>query len=132
VLLLSISRRTDYYAIWQAFQNGEFEICVTTDILDEYAEKLQEKFRPEVGENVMMALENSFEVIHVNRYYFWNLITVDPDDNKFVDCAVAAGADFICTDDRHFRVLDKIPFPAVRVVSADDFVELLTGNRPST
>lgn len=130
VLLMSISRRTTYHAIWQAFQNGEFELCVTTDILDEYAEKLHEKFRQEVGTNTMKALENSLDVVHVHKYYFWNLITVDPDDNKFVDCSVAANADFICTEDKHFKVLKEIPFPPVKTISADDFVELLTGIGP--
>ena len=94
VLLIAISQRTDYYAIWRAFQTGAFELCVTTDILDEYIEKLEEKFRPEVGINIMKAIENSPDVIEIHKYYFWNLISVDPDDNKFVDCAIAANADF--------------------------------------
>ncbi len=129
ILLMSLSRKTIYYSIWKAFQNGEFELCVTTDILDEYVEILQRKFRPEVCINVMKAIENSFDVIQVQKYFFWNLITVDPDDNKFVDCAVAANADFICTEDKHFKVLKKIPFPPVKVISADDFVEILSGIR---
>ena len=130
VLLVAISRKTDYYAIWKAFQNGGFELCVTTDILDEYAEKLYEKFRPEVGDNVMKAIENSPDIVHINKYFFWNLISVDPDDNKFVDCAIAANAHFICTEDKHFNVLKKLPFPTIAVISADDFVEILTGIRP--
>lgn len=131
VLLVAISKRTEYHVIWQAFQNGEFELCVTTDILDEYAEKLHEKFRPDVGINIMKAIENSPDVVKINKYYFWNLITVDPDDNKFVDCAVAANAHFICTEDKHFRVLKKVAFPPINVISADDFVEMLTGIRPT-
>ena len=39
VLLVSISKKTVYYAIWEAFLDGEYELCVTTDILAEYAEK---------------------------------------------------------------------------------------------
>ena len=35
-------------------------------------------------------------------YYKFNLIKSDPDDNKFVDCAVIANAKFIVTEDRHF------------------------------
>lgn len=130
VLLISISQRTDYYAIWKAFQTGAFELCVTTDILDEYIEKLEEKFRPEIGINIIKAIENSPDVIEIHKYFFWNLISVDPDDNKFADCAIAANADFICTDDKHFKVLKKINFPSVKVISSDDFVELLTGKRP--
>jgi putative PIN family toxin of toxin-antitoxin system len=110
---------------------GTYELCITTDILNEYEEKLQEKFRPSVSVNVMEFITSSPDVVYINNYYFWNLIAVDPDDNKFVDCAISANADFIVTDDKHFRELKKIPFPSVTVISADDFVEILTGNRPS-
>ncbi len=71
-------------------------------------------------------------VLFVSNYFFWNFITEDPDDNKFVDCAISANADFIVTNDKHFRVLKKISFPSVPVISADDFVEILTGNRPTS
>ncbi len=131
ILLVSIPFGKPYYPIFNAFLNGAFELCVTTDILDEYAEKLHEKYalRPSVAENTLTALENSPDVLHVYKYFFWNLITVDPDDNKFVDCAIAANVDFIVTEDRHFKVLENIPFPSVRVISADAFLEILTGNR---
>ena len=58
------------------------------------------------------------------------MITVDPDDNKFVDCAIAANAHFICTEDKHFNVLKTLPHLIIPVISADDFVEMLTGIRP--
>lgn len=133
VLLVSIPFHTPYYPIFRAFLDGEFSLCVTTDILSEYAEKLQEKYasRPDVVENTMSALENSPDLVQVTNYYFWNLITADPDDNKFVDCAITAGADFIVTNDRHFAILKTIEFPSIRVISAEDFVEMLTGERPA-
>ena len=132
VLLVALPFGKPYYPIFDAFLNGEFNLCVTTDILDEYAEKLQEKYalRPAVAENTMNTLENSPDVLHISKYFFWNLITADPDDNKFVDCAIAANANFIVSDDRHFKVLKEIAFPPVKVISADDFVEMLTGVRP--
>lgn len=52
-----------------------------------------------------------------------NLVTADPDDNKFVDCAVAANARFIVTGDHHFNVLRHIAFPVVDVISIDDFLK---------
>ena len=133
VLLVAIPFGTPYYPIFDAFLSGGFELCVTTDILNEYTEKLEEKYalRPYVAENTLQAIEASPDVAYISKYFFWNLITIDPDDNKFVDCAVAANADFIVTDDRHFNILKQIPFPPVRVISADDFVEMLTGRRPT-
>ncbi len=74
----------------------------------------------------MAALEKSPDVVFVQKYFFWNLITADPDDNKFVDCSVAASANFIVTDDKHFQVLKKIPFPTVAVISALEFVKMLS------
>jgi len=53
------------------------------------------------------------------------LIEVDPDDNKFVDCAIAANALFIVTNDHHFDVLQTIPFPTVSIIRIDDFLALL-------
>lgn len=127
VLLVAIPFGTLYYPIFDAFLNGVFELCVTTDILDEYAEKLEEKYalRPYVAENTLKAIESSPDVAFVSKYFFWNLIAADPDDNKFVDCAVAANADFIVTEDRHFNVLKQIAFPPVRVISAADFSGML-------
>lgn len=130
VLFSALSSLTDYYPIWQALQSGRYELCVSTDILNEYEEKLQERFRPGVSDNALQFIMQSPDVIFVSNYFFWKLITVDPDDNKFVDCAITANADFIVTDDKHFRVLKDIPFPSVPVISAADFVEILTGKRP--
>jgi len=36
----------------------------------------------------------------------------------------------VTDDNKHFKVLKKIQFPKVKVISADDFVELLIGVRP--
>ena len=50
------------------------------------------------------------------------LITEDPDDNKFVDCAFAANADYLVSNDRHFDILSKIPFPHLNLVTLDKLI----------
>jgi len=55
----------------------------------------------------------------------WNFITADPDDNKFVDCAIAANADYIITNDAHFNILKNIAFPKVNVLTLQQFIELV-------
>ncbi len=131
VLFAALSNLSEYYSIWDNLQLGRYDLCVSTDILNEYEEKLQERFRPGVAENTLGFIMRSPDVIFVSNYFYWNFITEDPDDNKFVDCAISANADFIVTNDKHFRVLKEIPFPSVPVISADDFVEILTGKRPT-
>lgn len=51
----------------------------------------------------------------VDRYFRWHLIEADPDDNAFVDCAIASGADALVTEDRHCDVLAEVDFPTVPV-----------------
>ena len=52
----------------------------------------------------------------------YRVIEQDPDDNEFVDCAIVAGADYIVSEDAHFRVLEKIPFPKVKVILLNQFI----------
>ncbi len=61
----------------------------------------------------------------VNVYFKWQLIENDPDDNKFVDCAIAANAKCIVSEDKHFRILKTIDFPKVEVLTIEEFKESL-------
>jgi predicted nucleic acid-binding protein len=60
-------------------------------------------------------------------YYRWNLIEADADDNKFVDCAIAAAVDYLVSEDRHFVSLGAISFPKVYVIKLGEFVEMIQG-----
>lgn len=63
----------------------------------------------------------------INEFHFrFHLIKSDEDDNKFVDCAIAANARYIVTEDHHFDVLKSIEFPVVDIIRIDKFVLLLT------
>ena len=71
------------------------------------------------------AILNSSNTLFCAPSYNFHLIEADPDDNKFVDCAVATGATCIVTEDHHFSVLNKIDFPKIVVVGIDTFLHLL-------
>ncbi len=53
------------------------------------------------------------------------IITADPDDNKFVDCAVIAGATYIVSNDRHFDELKRYDFPKVDVRKLSEFLNIV-------
>jgi uncharacterized protein len=55
----------------------------------------------------------------------WQLIAADPEDDKFVDAAVAGGADALITYDRHFDVLTTVSFPRVNVLTPEMLRPLL-------
>ena len=64
-------------------------------------------------------------LLHSTKYqevsYHFGLIDQDEDDNTFVDCAVAADAEYIVSNDAHFKVLKDIDWPKILVVSLRDF-----------
>ena len=49
-----------------------------------------------------------------------HVVAADPDDDKFIECALAAGASFIVSGDHHLLDLGKCR--GVRVLSAAEFV----------
>ena len=87
-------------------------------------EVISEKFNPQVAKDVIHALLMLSNVYLVNIYYEWKLIDIDPEDNKFVDCAVSANVDYLITNDEHFSVLEKINFPKIKVINIFDFKKL--------
>lgn len=75
------------------------------------------------AEYVIKTILNSKFTEMITPFYNFNLIEVDKDDNKFVDCAIAAHAKCIVTNDHHYDVLKTIPFPKVDVVRLVDFLK---------
>ena len=122
-LLVSVKKYSDFYWIWQAFRDKKFVLCYTGEILNEYQEVLSRYYSVEVAKAVIEAILNASNAFSVTVYYNWQLITTDPDDNKFVDCAVSANASYIVTNDKHFNVLEEIDFPKVDILTIEEFKE---------
>ena len=125
-LISSLSRRGQYYPVWKGLQTGEYVLCVSTEeILEEYAEIITQKMSVEVAANVIHLLLESKSVELINPYFRLQLIEADHDDNKFVDCAFAANATYIVSDDKHYDVLKEVDFPQILVLKLKEFLGLL-------
>ena len=125
-LIQIISPRSPYHCIYKAITDGTYALCVTTEILEEYEEVLLRLMHPSVAHAVIESIIGNPYTKRVTSYFHFHLITSDPDDNKFVDCAVASNAKYLVTEDRHFDVLKQIDFPRIEVVDLDEFVKTLT------
>ena len=90
-----------------------------------FPEIIAEKTTSEIARNVVEAIARLHTTIFQNVYYHFGLITEDIDDNKFVDCAVAADAEYVVTNDHHFDVLRSISWPHVQIIAIKDFVTQL-------
>lgn len=124
-LVQCISPRSRYRKIWDSYVQGMYILCVSNEILDEYEEILERLVGEKTAKIILKAIINCPYTYYCDPYYNFKLIENDPDDNKFVDCAVCCGAKCIVTEDRHFNILNEIDFPKVIVVSLDKFLTSL-------
>jgi len=124
-LIVCLPVTSPYYCIWKAFREMRITLCYTTDIIYEYSEILPRFYVHQFANEVINELLLSPNVVKATNFYRWNLITADPDDNKFVDCALNASADFIVTNDKHFNVLKTMKFPYIKVVNIETFKRIL-------
>ncbi len=129
VLWVSVSRRAASHWIFQAILDGQLTLCVSTEILEEYAEIMTEKLGADASEAVFSVFDNLPNVNLITKYYRWLAITNDPDDDKFVDCAVAAGADCIVSEDAHFKALKAMAFPKVEAMTIKQFTQFFQESR---
>ena len=128
VLLMSLPVASPYRSIFDRIGKEEITLAINNEILWEYEEILSVKTKPEIAFNVINYLLRLNSVELYSSYYKFNLITADVDDNKFVDCAIASQSDYLVTNDKHFDVLKEIPFPKVNVISASNFLNIISNN----
>ena len=128
-LIQCVSRRSRYHDLWLSFIDGRNVMCVTTEILDEYVEILQRETTETFASLVLEVILNNPNTMFINTFYKFNLITADLDDNKFIDCAVAAQAKYIVTEDRHYDVLRDVEFPKVDILNLDEALKIIIDNK---
>ena len=127
-LLRSISRKSAYKIVLDNLHKNSYQLYITNDILLEYEEKITEFFSKETAELIIGALSLLNNVHKTDVHFNLQLIDSDPDDNKFVNCAFAANAHYIVSDDRHFNVLHTVQFPKINVISLAHFKELVSNS----
>ena len=128
-LLQSLSQRSQYYKVWEDFVMGRYVLCVSNEILEEYEEIISSHMSSLAARIAVETILRANNVVRVDAQFRFNLIAADIDDNKFVDCAIIANADYIVSEDSHFNVLKCIPFPRVEVKRLREFYEELCANQ---
>lgn len=99
-------------------------LLISTPLLREFVGVIsREKFgfsEEDVGSMVGLLQRVAYIVEPVERL---DHIKKDPDDNRVLECALAGGAKYIVTGDRH--VLDLEEFSGIKIVTASQFLEYL-------
>lgn len=110
-LIQCISRRSPYHELWISFLDGRNQLCVSNEILEEYAEILEKKASPKFSELAIDVIVNNPNSLFITPFYHFNTISKDPDDNKFVDCAVAGKQSSLLQKTITTRFLKTYNFP---------------------
>ena len=106
------------------WKNGKITICITEEILKEYVKVLAGlgfSNEPEL-EELLGLFKKKNNIIYIASTPKFNLIKDDPDDDKFIECAVAARAQYIISGDKH--LLNLKTFQNITVISPSEFLNI--------
>lgn len=104
----------------------EIKNFTTQEIIEEIREVLQ---RPKITKRLNLLeqefIMNTFEECSekIKPGVNFDQIKEDPDDNKFLDCAVSASADYIISGDTH--LLNLQTFRGIKIVSPAEFIKII-------
>ncbi len=121
-LLASLNRNSPFHRLYELFVSEAFKWILSNEILTEYEEILAQYYSAATAQRVTEILINAPNTSFQEAYYKWQLVEADPDDNKYVDVAIAANADYLVTNDRHFEALRQLEFPRVPIISLQEFL----------
>ena len=122
VLISSIVFGGNPRKIFKKIIEGKIKLSISLSIIEEIREVLggdKFKYSPAVLNIIINELLAITEVVEPMEIL--NVIDDDPDDNRILECAVEAGADYIITGDKH--LLKKNPYFNIRIMNPYDFLE---------
>ena len=125
VFLQIFGRKQPHHQILRSLLEGRLTLAVSNEILLEYQEvtvKLSGVERwGEVEALLDLLGQLHGNIQQVEPQFRFTVITADPDDNKFCDCAIVAEADFVVTDDAHFAALQSAGYKP-KPIAPEEFI----------
>jgi uncharacterized protein len=112
------------FEILEAWQNRRFLLAISPPILDEYRRVLDEmtKRRPiPVLSSILEIIELQSEMVTPVR--FPAPVCSDPDDDKFLEAALAARADYVVSGDAALLKIKN--YEGIQIVKPRQFLALL-------
>ena len=99
----------------------KYEIVCTEEIFLEYIktiEKLTEKYNKNIAKEMIPILLSNLTIVkNINNGKY----SRDPDDDKFINCAKSAEADYVITGDNDLLVVEIVD--GIRIITVSDFLK---------
>lgn len=103
-------------------RDGKVLIFTSVDIESEIADKLRTKFKLKKDDVNRILLDFSAVTLPLRPNRKVSAVQDDPDDNKFIECAIEGRADYIVSGDAHLLNLKE--FEGIKILRASEFLEI--------
>ena len=112
------------------WKSGQVTICLSKPIIDEYVEVFQRlglQNERELGELLNLFARGLHVLFSANTPEL-HLVKEDPDDDKFIECAVALKADFVISGDKNLIAIQD--YMSIRIVTPKEFLDTFLSPQP--
>jgi len=108
--------------IFDLWKSGTITLCLSRPIVDEYVEVIMRMgLRDEEQlQKLLRLFAQGPHVVYTATTPELAIVNSDPDDNKFIECAVALDGRFIVSGDNHLLSLKE--YMGIRIVSPKEFL----------
>ena len=122
VLISGIFFKGPPYTILKGWRDNKFELIVSEQIFKEYTLVLERLHKNHPG----IDITGIIDLIVKNAHFYQPVkiktpITIDPDDDKFIKCALAGNVKIIISGDKH--LLDVNGYQGIEVLTPSGFIK---------
>ncbi len=105
------------------WKHDQLFLCLSNSILDEYIDVLQRLGMKNEGDlqELLSLFANGFNICFTSKTPTIKIVLADPDDDKFIECAVALNAKAIITGDK--KVLEMKEYMGIKILTAKQFLD---------
>jgi putative PIN family toxin of toxin-antitoxin system len=105
------------------WKDGDINLCLSKDILEEYVDVLQRvglKEEEEI-EELLSLFAKGVNIVFTTKTPQISVVKDDPDDDKFIECAVALKAEVIITGDRALSAMGE--YMGIKILTPLEFMK---------
>ena len=111
------------------WKEGEIVLCLSQNIIEEYLavmNRLGLRNTKEIQQLTRLFAEG-YNAVFTSRTPEINIVQDDPDDNKFIECAVALECKYIISGDNHLKDIKK--YFDIVIMSPREFIDFYNSSR---
>ena len=110
------------------WKSGEITLCLSPEIIEEYIDVLQRLGLQNEREleELTDLFAKGFHSLFTSQTPSLQIVEKDPDDDKFIECAVAMKAKCVVSGDKALQDIEN--YVGVKIVNPKDFLEMYRKN----